>query len=191
MLRIDGLTVSVADVRRSGIGAVKAEVEYPLQEEHRHLRDLVSLVEASDLPDTVKGQAVADIVGTWVPPDMADERSAHTCAARDGDVQELHHELGLDPALAADGHLQGRADLPHPLVAETTDAIHQRRDRYALERIQVGHRGARHRVLPGLKPNLARDSSDVSGAGSYQRAAEPGDGGVTGEYYDRPPADLR
>jgi uncharacterized protein (TIGR00299 family) protein len=90
-LGVDGLKLSAAPVVRGGIGATKVDVTYPEQHEHRHLRDIVALVEASSLPDGVRHQAIA------VFRHLAEvEASVHGV-----DTEEVHfHEVGAADAIA-------------------------------------------------------------------------------------------
>ncbi|MHB0981331.1 MAG: nickel pincer cofactor biosynthesis protein LarC [Thermoleophilia bacterium] len=126
-LGVGGLRVTSDGVLRSGIGAIKVEVECPPQHEHRHLSHLVSLIEASDLPDEVKGRAVAVFLR------LADAEAAihridphrvhfHEVGAADaiadvvGTVFGLHH-LGIDELLVGSVNLgSGMVQCAHGLL---------------------------------------------------------------------------
>jgi hypothetical protein len=71
---------------------------------------------------------------------------------------------------AGDGDLQGSADLTHPLVAESAEALDERPQRHALDRIEVDDRGPWNGVLARLEQHLTRDTTDPCRAGPDQRA---------------------
>jgi uncharacterized protein (TIGR00299 family) protein len=90
-LGVEGLEVKADSERRNGIGATSVKVTYPEQREHRHLADIVGLLEASALPDEVKSRAIAVFL-----------RLAEAEAAVHGvDPRQVHfHEVGAADALA-------------------------------------------------------------------------------------------
>jgi pyridinium-3,5-bisthiocarboxylic acid mononucleotide nickel chelatase len=90
-LGIDGLRLTATRTERAGVPATKVDVTYPPQQEHRRLRHIVSLVEASSLTVDVKKRALAVFL-----------RLAEVEAAVHGvDVEEVHfHEVGAADALA-------------------------------------------------------------------------------------------
>ncbi len=90
-LGIDGLRLTATRTERAGVRATKVDVTYPPQQEHRHLRHIVSLVEASSLTVDVKKWALAVFL-----------RLAEVEAGVHGvDVEEVHfHEVGAADALA-------------------------------------------------------------------------------------------
>jgi hypothetical protein len=58
--------------------------------------------------------------------------------------------LAQRSALAGDGDVESVADLTHPVVAESADALDECPDRHALDRIKVNDRDARDRVFRRL-----------------------------------------
>jgi hypothetical protein len=71
---------------------------------------------------------------------------------------------------AGDGDLQGSADLTHPLVAESAEALDERPQRHALDRVEVDDPGPWNGVLARLEQHLTRDTTDPCRAGPDQRA---------------------
>jgi len=90
-LGIEGLRLTATRTSRSGIGATKVDVTYPVQHEHRHLRHIVTIIEPSSLPDAVKSGAIAVFL-----------RLAEVEAAVHGvEVEQVHfHEVGAADAIA-------------------------------------------------------------------------------------------
>lgn len=90
-LGIQGLRLSSTAERRSGIGATRVMVDYPPQHEHRHLKHIVSLIEAGSLPEDVKGRAV-DVFLRLAEAEAQIHRI---------DPQRVHfHEVGAADAIA-------------------------------------------------------------------------------------------
>lgn len=90
-LGVEGLRLSSAAERRSGIGATRVMVDYPPQREHRHLKHIVSLIEAGGLPEEVKGRAV-DVFLRLAEAEAEIHRI---------DPQRVHfHEVGAADAIA-------------------------------------------------------------------------------------------
>ncbi len=90
-LGVEGLRLGSVAERRSGIGATRATVDYPPQHEHRHLKHIVSLIEAASLPDAVKGRAV-DVFLRLAEAEAEIHRI---------DPQRVHfHEVGAADAIA-------------------------------------------------------------------------------------------
>jgi len=90
-LGVEGLRLSSTVERRSGIGATRIMVDYPPQYEHRHLKHIVSLIEASGLPEVVKGRAV-DVFLRLAEAEAQIHRI---------DPQRVHfHEVGAADAIA-------------------------------------------------------------------------------------------
>lgn len=58
-LNLPGISFNSEVVDRSGISALYVEVVAPDQKNHRHLSDIVKIIEASDLSDCVKSNAIA------------------------------------------------------------------------------------------------------------------------------------
>ncbi len=90
-LGVEGLRLTAAAASRDGVRATKVDVTYPPQDEHRHLRHIVSLIEAAALPSPVKEGAIA-VFG----------RLAEVEAAVHGvSVDSVHfHEVGAADAIA-------------------------------------------------------------------------------------------
>jgi uncharacterized protein (TIGR00299 family) protein len=90
-LGVEGLRLSSTSERRNGIGATRVMVDYPPQHEHRHLKHIVSLIEASSLPEEVKGRAV-DVFLRLAEAEAEIHRI---------DPQRVHfHEVGAADAIA-------------------------------------------------------------------------------------------
>jgi hypothetical protein len=90
-LGVEGLRLSSAVERRSGLGATRVMVDYPPQHEHRHLKHIVSLIEASSLPEEVKGRSV-DVFLRLAEAEAEIHRI---------DPQRVHfHEVGAADAIA-------------------------------------------------------------------------------------------
>jgi pyridinium-3,5-bisthiocarboxylic acid mononucleotide nickel chelatase len=90
-LGVEGLRLSSTVERRSGIGATRVMVDYPPQHEHRHLKHIVSLIEAGSLPEEVKGRAV-DVFLRLAEAEAEIHRI---------DPQRVHfHEVGAADAIA-------------------------------------------------------------------------------------------
>jgi pyridinium-3,5-bisthiocarboxylic acid mononucleotide nickel chelatase len=90
-LGIEGLRLAAARTTRCGVMATKVDVTYPVQHEHRHLSDIVSLIGASSLPEDVKTGSI----GVFRRLGAA-EAAVHKVA-----VDEVHfHEVGAADALA-------------------------------------------------------------------------------------------
>lgn len=90
-LGVPGLVVSADTVRRGGLAATKVTVTYPPQQTHRHLREIVTMIEEGDLPETVK----ADAISVFYKLGEA-EASIHGVG-----LQKVHfHEVGAADAIA-------------------------------------------------------------------------------------------
>ena len=70
------------------------------------------------------------------------------------------------------------------------EALDERRQRDALDRIEVHDRRARHGIVAWLQQHLAWDAADRCRAGSDQRAAETWDRRVSRQHDDRAAPDL-
>ena len=90
-LGVDGLRLTATRTTRAGVAATKVDVIHPPQREYRHLRDVVSLIEASSLAEEVKAGALAVFL-----------RLAEVEAAVHGvPVEDVHfHEVGAADTLA-------------------------------------------------------------------------------------------
>lgn len=93
-------------------------------------------------------------------------------------------------ALAGNRDRERVADLTHPVVADSAQALDERRDRHALGAIEVDHRQARDRVLGRLEEYLARDPADRGRARPDQCAPQTRNRRVPGEDDDRPADEL-
>jgi len=58
-LDLSGIELVIDKVDRSGINSTHVEVKYPHEHVHRHLRDIVKIIDGSSLSETVKQRAVA------------------------------------------------------------------------------------------------------------------------------------
>jgi hypothetical protein len=94
-------------------------------------------------------------------------------------------------AFAGDGDLEGFADLQHPLVAEAAETLDQRRQRDALERIEIDDRCAWHGIVARLQQHLAWNAADRRRARSDQRASKARNRRVSREHDYRTSTDLR
>jgi hypothetical protein len=70
---------------------------------------------------------------------------------------------------ACHGDFERVADLTHPLVAESAQALHERSERHALDRVEVDGRGPRYRILARLEQDLALDPTNRGRARADQR----------------------
>ena len=93
-------------------------------------------------------------------------------------------------ASAVDCDFKRLADRTHALVAESTEALDQRSDGNALNRIEIDDRDERDRVFRGLEEDLGRDAADRGCARPDQGAPQTRDRRVSGEYDYRPAPDL-
>lgn len=93
-------------------------------------------------------------------------------------------------ALAVDGDVERFADLTHTLIAESAQALDQRSDRNALDRIEVDDRDDWDRVVRRFEEDLGRDVADRGCARPDQGAPQPRNRRVSGEYDHRPAPDL-
>lgn len=90
-LGVQGLRLISTAERRSSIGATRVMVNYPPQHEHRHLKHIVSLIEAGGLAEEVKGRAV-DVFLRLAEAEAQIHRI---------DPQRVHfHEVGAADAIA-------------------------------------------------------------------------------------------
>jgi hypothetical protein len=53
-------------------------------------------------------------------------------------------------AVAFDGNVERRAHLPHAVVAQSSEALHEDRDGHALDRVEVDRGSARDWIVVGL-----------------------------------------
>jgi uncharacterized protein (TIGR00299 family) protein len=99
-LRLPGFDLRVARVQKSGIGATHVEVVVDDHVPERHLRDLVAVVQAADLPSHVIEKAVAILrrIGEV-------EASIH--GAPDAEHVHLHELGGLDTLVDVVGAVSG------------------------------------------------------------------------------------
>ena len=88
---VDGLRLTAARTSRAGVAATKVDVTFPPQGEHRHLHQIVALIEGASLDGDVKERAIAVFA-----------RLAEVEAAVHGvDVEHVHfHEVGAADAIA-------------------------------------------------------------------------------------------
>ena len=94
-------------------------------------------------------------------------------------------------AVATNGDFERSADLPHPVVAQPTETLHERPDRHGLDRVEVHDGGAWYRVLARLERNLGREPPDRRRTRPDQCAAQAGNRNVPRQHYDRPATGLR
>jgi uncharacterized protein (TIGR00299 family) protein len=89
-LNLPNVTLEVNEVNRSGINAKHVEVKVPHEHVHRHLSDIVGIIEASRLSNNVKDRAIAIFT-----------RLAQAEAKIHGiDVNQIHfHEVGALDAI--------------------------------------------------------------------------------------------
>lgn len=102
-LQLEGVTVRIADVHKSGIACKKVDFDIPPQPHGRHLRQIRALVAASAAPDEVK--ALADRAFTLV---AEVEAGIHGTT-----VERVHlHEVGaVDAILDIVGAIWGLSEL--------------------------------------------------------------------------------
>jgi hypothetical protein len=92
--------------------------------------------------------------------------------------------------LAVDGDLERFADLPHTVVAESAQAVDQRSNRDALDRVEIDDRNEWDRVARRLEQDLGRDVANRGRARPDQSTPQTRDSSVTREYDHRPAPDL-
>lgn len=80
---------------------------------------------------------------------------------------------------AVDGDRQGRANLAHPFIAEAAQPFDQDSGGDALDGVEIDSGSLRDRVISGFEYDFAGEAANSGGAGSYQRAPQSRDGGVT------------
>ena len=83
------------------------------------------------------------------------------------DPDTLHYRS--KSGFAGDRDLEGSADLSHPLIAESAEALDERSERHALDRIEVDDGGPRDGVLVRLEQHLTWDTADCGCARTDQR----------------------
>lgn len=90
-LGVEGLRLTATAASRDGVQATKVDVAYPPQDEHRHLRHIVSLIEAAALPRPVKESAIA----------VFRRLAAVEAAVHGVGIETVHfHEVGAADAIA-------------------------------------------------------------------------------------------
>lgn len=91
---------------------------------------------------------------------------------------------------AGDGDLESSADLTHPLVTESAEALYEGSKRHALYRVEVHDRPPRDRVLARLEQDFAREPTDCGRTRPDQRTPKPRNRRVSGQHDDGSPPDL-
>src|SRR6185312_13188573 len=89
-----------------------------------------------------------------------------------------------------DGDVERGAHFAHPVIAETSQSLHEGAYRHALDRIQIDRRALGYRVFVRLQDDLAGQTADGRRARRYQSAPQPWDGGIAGENDNRTATDL-
>ena len=92
--------------------------------------------------------------------------------------------------VAVDGDFERFADFTHAVAAESAEALDERSDRNALDRIEIDDRGKRDWVSRRLEENLGRDAADRGRARSDQSTPQTWDRRVSREYDHRSASDL-
>ena len=100
-LRLEGVSVSVRDVRRGPFAARHVSVQFPERQPHRHLHHVEAILDQADLPESVRGrakqvfrrlaEAEAEVHGTTV-----EKVHFHEVGAVDAIVDIAGALLGLD-----------------------------------------------------------------------------------------------
>jgi len=133
--------LKIGKVTKNGIEATNVEVVTPHEHHHRHLKDIVQIIESSDLPDSTKAKAVrtfqvlAEAEGA-VHGTSADHVHFHEVGAVDAIVDIvgsciLFEMLGVDRIIASPlpvGHgfveaAHGRIPLPAPATVEILKGV--------------------------------------------------------------------
>lgn len=104
---------------------------------------------------------------------------------REGAVKSF----GSGGAVDRDG--KGSAYLPHPSIPKPAETIDEDSDRHALHRIQIHRGAARHRVVTGLKDDLAGQATDCRCTRRHQCPSQPGNGSVARQDDNWAPAGFR
>lgn len=133
--------LNIGKVTKNGIEATNVEVITPHEHHHRHLKDIVRIIESSDLPDSTKAKAIrtfqvlAEAEGA-VHGTSADHVHFHEVGAVDAIVDIvgsciLFEMLGVDRIIASPlpmGHgfveaAHGRIPLPAPATVEILKGV--------------------------------------------------------------------
>lgn len=94
-------------------------------------------------------------------------------------------------ASTVDGDFEGFADLVHAVVAESAQALDQRSNRDALDRVEIDDRNKWDWVVWRLEEDLGRDVADRGRARPDQGTPQARDRGVSREHDHGPAPDLR
>lgn len=94
-------------------------------------------------------------------------------------------------ASTVDGDFERFADLVHAVVAESAQALDQRSNRDALDRVEIDDRNEWDRVVWRLEEDLGRNVADRGRARPDQGTPQARDRGVSREHDHRPAPDLR
>jgi hypothetical protein len=83
------------------------------------------------------------------------------------------------------------AHFVHPCATEPTEAVHEYRNRDALNGVEIQRASPWNRIFLGLEHDFAEETADHRCARCDEGSAKPRDGNVTGEDDDRPTTDIR
>jgi len=144
-----GATVSFEKVRRAGIGATKYHVHVGEQKAHRHLSHIVKMIEAAELTDPARANAIAIF-------------------RKLGEAEALVHQVPIEKVHF---HEVGAADSIADIVGACVAFDNLGVDRIACSPVNVGSGtvNTEHGVLPVPAPATARL---LEGAPVYSRGPE-------------------
>jgi uncharacterized protein (TIGR00299 family) protein len=141
LLRVDGFSIDLETVNRSGLSATYARVETAHEHKHRHLSDIKQIIESSDLSQDVKQLAVKIFTRlaeaeAHVHNEPVDHVHFHEVGALDAIVDVVGAAICFDylkidrfvcsPLHVGSGMVQmahGRFPIPPPAVAELLKGV--------------------------------------------------------------------
>ena len=141
LLRVDGFSINIETVNRSGLSATYARVETAHEHKHRHLSDIKEIIEGSDLSENVKQLAVKIFTRlaeaeARVHNEPVDHVHFHEVGALDAIVDVVGAAICFDylkidrfvcsPLHVGSGMVQmahGRFPIPPPAVAELLKGV--------------------------------------------------------------------
>ncbi|HMF57543.1 MAG TPA: nickel pincer cofactor biosynthesis protein LarC [Pyrinomonadaceae bacterium] len=135
-LGVEGYEVQFTTVNRSGLSATRADVRAPEEKKHRHLKDILGIINDSRLDEKIKGRATAIFMRlaeaeSHVHNEPVEKIHFHEVGALDAIVDVVgacigFELLGVDRFLSSALHVgsgtvqmaHGRFPVPPPAVAE-------------------------------------------------------------------------
>ena len=135
------------------------------------------------LPHPVKlfcgGHAEGATGVTKVEPASGSDFASHS--VRITTTQQLHRRLR--PTIHR--NVKCGADLTHTPIAETSNPLHQDRNRNTLDRIKVDSATATDRIIPWLEHHFASEVANRRCARRNQRSSQPRNGRIARKHHHR------